>query len=131
MLCIEVSLNKSEKFFLISCYRSPSGNFDSFIDDLNTLLESLNRFKKHKSFIFGDLNVNLYNMSCTYLLEEVSSIIRVACTKELPLMSYHLSPMFAVSCQLSDLIKHNVWISCKQCCVLQDTFQPGFSWTPT
>ena len=63
-LCIEVSLNKSEKFFLISCYRSPSGNFDSFIDDLNTLLESLNRFKKHKSYIFGDLNVNLYNMSC-------------------------------------------------------------------
>ena len=49
----------------------------------------------------------------TYLLDEVASIIRVACTKELPLMSYHLSPVLAVSGQLSNLIKYNIWIACK------------------
>ena len=62
-LRIEVCLNKSDKIFLVSCYRSPNGNFDSFIDNLNTLLESINRFRKHKSYIFGDFNVNLYNMN--------------------------------------------------------------------
>ena len=34
-LSIEVCLNKSDKFFLVSCYRSLNGNFDSLIENLN------------------------------------------------------------------------------------------------
>ena len=38
-------------------------NFDSFIDIFGSILSELNTFKGHKSYIFGDFNVNLYNSS--------------------------------------------------------------------
>ena len=61
-LCVEITV-KSEKLLVINCYRSPSGNFDSFIDIFGSVLSKLNTFKGHKSYIFGDFNVNLYNSS--------------------------------------------------------------------
>ena len=42
----------------------------------------------------------------TYLLlVEVSSIVRVACSHELSLVAYHLSPVFSVKSKLPDLFK--------------------------
>ena len=63
-LCVEVIL-KTEKIFLVCCYRSPSGNFDLFLCQLENLLSGLNEKKTHSSYIFGDFNVNLYNSEST------------------------------------------------------------------
>ena len=60
ILCVEIELN-CEKYFKLCCYRSPSGDFEGFIENLNNILIRLNDIKDHKSFIYGDLNVNLYN----------------------------------------------------------------------
>lgn len=60
ILCIEINL-RYDKCFVLCCYRSPSGDFDSFIELLNEVLTKLNSYKDHKSYIFGDFNVNLYN----------------------------------------------------------------------
>jgi hypothetical protein len=59
-LCVEVNL-KTEKIFIVCCYRSPSGNFDLFLSHLENLLSGLNEKKTHSSYIFGDFNVNSYN----------------------------------------------------------------------
>ena len=45
LLCIDIDV-KIEKLFVICCYRSPSGDFDTFIDRLNGTLEKLNNFKE-------------------------------------------------------------------------------------
>ena len=60
ILCVEVILS-FDKFFMLCCYRSPSGNFEKFIEKLNEILIKLNDIKDHKSYILGDFNVNLYN----------------------------------------------------------------------
>lgn len=61
-LTIEVS-NKDMKFLLICAYRSPSGDFDSFINVLDEVLSNANKRREYKSFLIGDLNVNLLNPS--------------------------------------------------------------------
>ena len=60
ILCVEII---SENIFVFSCYRSPNGNFDTFIVELDRLLVKLNDFRNHKGYIFGDMNVNLYNLT--------------------------------------------------------------------
>ena len=63
-LCIEVMIS-SEKLLLVNCYRSPSGNFDNFIELFDSFLVKLNTFKEHKCYVLGDLNINLYNTNST------------------------------------------------------------------
>ena len=64
--------------------------------------------------------------TATYLLvlDKVSSIIRVACTEELPLVSNHLSPVLAMFRQLFQPLKYNVLLSWKYCSVLQYAVHP-------
>ena len=75
ILGLEVNL-KTEKLLLINCYRSPSGNFNNFIDGFADLLSKINDYKEHKSYILGDLNVNLFNSNsnnCTKYLDCIFS----------------------------------------------------------
>ena len=60
ILCVEINLSY-DKFFMLCCYRSPSGDFNNFIEKLNEILVKLNDIRDHKSYLFGDFNVNLYN----------------------------------------------------------------------
>ena len=45
--------------YFVNSYRSPSGKLETFFDNLNTLLSSLDRYRnKHVTFV-GDLNIDL------------------------------------------------------------------------
>ena len=70
---MEVNL-KTEKIFIVCCYRSPSGNFDLFLSHLENLLSGLNERKTHSSYIFGDFNVNLYNSESSSARKYLDSI---------------------------------------------------------
>ena len=56
-------VSRDKKLLLIAAYRSPSGNFENFIEKFNEVLENVNKRKEFTTFILGDFNVNLYNPS--------------------------------------------------------------------
>ena len=61
-LAIE-AISGNMKYLLICAYRSPSGNYESFLNLLDEVLSKANKRQDFKSFLIGDLNVNLYNPS--------------------------------------------------------------------
>ena len=72
-LAIEV-VRGSTKYLFISVYRSPSGNFDNFINLFDKTLCNANERKEFKVFLFGDLNVNLYNSSSQKCMKYLSCV---------------------------------------------------------
>jgi exonuclease III len=53
-----VSVNKANlEICILTIYRSPSGNYDKFLDKLELILLKLSK-KKTKVFVCGDFNVN-------------------------------------------------------------------------
>ena len=59
-LTLELITGKS-KYLLINVYRSPSGNFETFLKYFENILELANKRKKFITYILGDFNINLYN----------------------------------------------------------------------
>ena len=59
-LTIEV-VTKQSKYLLTNIYRSPNGNFESFLRKFEDILEQANNRKDFKTIILGDTNINLYN----------------------------------------------------------------------
>ena len=59
-LTLEV-VDRQSKYLLINVYRSPSGDFNKFLTLFGEILELANDHKEFKTFIFGDVNINLYN----------------------------------------------------------------------
>ena len=60
--CIALEVLSNNDNFIFACgYHSPSSNFDNFLELKEKFLVDLNKRKGHKSYIFGDFNVNLYN----------------------------------------------------------------------
>ena len=72
-LAIEV-VDGSTKYLFISVYRSPSGDFDNFINLFDNILCNANERKEFKVFLFGDLNVNLYNSSSHRCMKYLSCV---------------------------------------------------------
>ena len=72
-LAIEV-VEGNTKYLFISVYRSPSGNFDNFIDMFDGILCKANDRKEFKTFLLGDLNVNLYNSSSQKCMKYLSCV---------------------------------------------------------
>ena len=58
-LALKVTTN-NEKFLIIGIYHPPSGNYNTFIELLDVLLENINSLRECTAYICGDFNVNLY-----------------------------------------------------------------------
>jgi len=72
-LTLEV-IDKNTKYLFMNAYRSPSGNFNKFLENFGETLELASNFKDFKTFVFGDLNVNLYNPSSSKCRDYLSCI---------------------------------------------------------
>ena len=60
ILTISFSANDTFIHYIISVYRSPNGNFDNFISNLDVTLTKINRHNS-KLHIIGDFNTDLYH----------------------------------------------------------------------
>ena len=72
-LTLEV-INKDSKCLLVNVYRSPSGDYNKFLALFGEILELANNYKEFKTYIFGDVNVNLYNPNSSRCREYLACI---------------------------------------------------------
>ena len=49
--------------FVVGVYRPPSGNFNTFVELLDSTIDQIHKVKSAKVRVIGDFNVNLYNTS--------------------------------------------------------------------
>lgn len=78
---IEFSIIKTNNLFIIAIYRSPLGNFDTFLTNLDILLTSLYANLNSKIVLCGDFNINFLKESKNrqQLLNLVSTFNLVQC----------------------------------------------------
>lgn len=67
--CLILEATKNKKTFIcMSFYRSPNGRIDTFLSELNILLEKYKN-KNQTHFILGDININIYGNHCSKVEE--------------------------------------------------------------
>ena len=65
IMSLSLTLPFTRRIFLIDVYRPPSGNIDSFLDEMSDVLDSTLVFNNAEVNILGDFNIDYLNRRCT------------------------------------------------------------------